>query len=229
MDAERHFTEHQYNEIIISPDAFAFSNDGNEDYQQTDVRPTNSARRIKALLEQVTERYQPLPHYNQRARFLITVQVPILETYYGRISSSLDAFETLSSSFVRAVPGALAGQVGAGVDARKLTSGHEGLQRLLKAYASASAIKGAMQEWGDSIFFLELWTEINERSALRAKVDAHPSLPQTTPASVAEEVHGTLFDELISQYTSIVVRAEDMMVRHVCSEVEGELRGYFSK
>jgi hypothetical protein len=77
--------------------------------------------------------------------------VPILETYYGRISSSLDAFETLSSSFVRAVPGALAGQVGAGVDARKLTSGHEGLQRLLKAYASASAIKGAMQEWGDSI------------------------------------------------------------------------------
>jgi hypothetical protein len=76
---------------------------------------------------------------------------------------------------------------------------------------------------------LELWTEINERSALRAKVDAHPSLPQTTPASVAEEVHGTLFDELISQYTSIVVRAEDMMVRHVCSEVEGELRGYFSK
>ncbi|CAE6432985.1 unnamed protein product [Rhizoctonia solani] len=228
MDAERHFTEHQYNEIIISPDAFAFSHDGNEEYQQTDIRPTNSARRIKALLEQVTERYQPLPHYNQRARFLITVQVPILEAYYGRISSSLDAFETLSSSFVRAVPGALAGQVGAGVDTRKLTSGHEGLQRLLKAYASASSIKGAMQEWGDSIFFLELWTEVNERSALRAKVDAHPSLPQTTPASVAEEVHGTLFDELISQYDSITIRAEDMMIRHVCSEVEGELKGYFA-
>ncbi|KAL5636018.1 hypothetical protein ACGC1H_004731 [Rhizoctonia solani] len=229
MEAERHFTEHQYNEIIISPDAFAFSNDGNEEFQQADIRPTNSARRIKALLEQVTERYQPLPHYNQRARFLINVQVPILEAYYGRISSSLDAFETLSSSFVRAVPGALAGQVGAGVDARKLTSGHEGLQRLLKAYASAFAIKSAMQEWGDSIFFLELWTEINEKSALRAKVDAHPSLPHTTPASTAEEIHGTLFDELISQYVSIVTRAEDMIIRHVCSEVEVELKGYFAK
>lgn len=229
MEAERRFTESQYNEIITSPDAFAFSNDGNEEFQQVDIRPTNSARRIKALLEQVTERYQPLPHYNQRARFLITVQVPILEAYYSRISSSLDAFETLSSSFVRAVPGALAGQVGAGVDTRKLTSGHEGLQRLLKAYASASAMKSAMQEWGDSIFFLELWTEINERSALRAKVDAHPSLPQTTPVSMAEEVHGTMFDELISQYASIVIRAEDMMVRHVCSEVEGELKAYFAK
>ncbi|CUA72365.1 RINT1-like protein [Rhizoctonia solani] len=229
MEAERHFTEHQYNEIIISPDAFAFSNDGNEELQQVDIRPTNSARRIKALLEQVTERYQPLPHYNQRARFLITVQVPILEAYYGRISSSLDAFETLSSSFVRAVPGALAGQVGAGVDTRKLTSGNEGLQRLLKAYASASAMKSAMQEWGDSIFFLELWTEINERSALRAKVDAHPSLPHTAPVSTVEEIHGTLFDELISQYASVVVRAEDMMIRHICSEVEGELKGYFAK
>ncbi|KAF8744205.1 RINT-1 / TIP-1 family, partial [Rhizoctonia solani] len=228
MDAERHFTEHQYNEIITSPDAFGFSNDGNEEFQ-ADIRPTNSARRMKALLEQVTERYQPLPHYNQRARFLITVQVPILEAYYARISSSLDAFETLSSSFVRAVPGALAGQVGAGVDARKLTSGHEGLQRLLKAYASAFAIKGAMEEWGDSIFFLELWTEINERSALRAKVDAHPSLPQTVPTSTVEEIHGTLFDELISQYSSLVARAEDMIIRHICSEVEGELKGYFAK
>jgi hypothetical protein len=79
------------------------------------------------------------------------VQIPILEAYHGRICSSLDAFETLSSAFVRAVPGALAGQVGAGVDTRKLTGGHEGLQRLLKAYASATAIKSTMQTWGDNI------------------------------------------------------------------------------
>ncbi|CAE6515340.1 unnamed protein product [Rhizoctonia solani] len=54
MEAERRFTESQYNEIITSPDAFAFSNDSNEESQQADIRPTNSARRIKALLEQVT-------------------------------------------------------------------------------------------------------------------------------------------------------------------------------
>lgn len=229
MEAERRFTEHQYNEIITSPDAFAFTNDDGEERQQLDIRPTNSARRIKALLEQVTERYQPLPHYNQRARFLITVQVPTLEAYHARIASSLDAFETLSSAFVRAVPGALAGQVGAGVDTRKLTSGHEGLQRLLKAYASACAMRNTMQTWGDSIFFLELWTEINERSALRAKVDAHPSLPTTTHAQTSDQVEGTLFDELVGQYTSIANRAEEMTIRHVSSEVELELKGYFAK
>lgn len=113
------------------------------------------------LISSVTERYQPLPHYNQRARFLITVQVPILEAYHARIASSLDAFETLSSAFVRAVPGALAGQVGAGVDTRRLTSGHEGLQRLLKAYASACAMKGTMQGWGDSIVSeTEFWLSV---------------------------------------------------------------------
>ncbi|KAG8693863.1 hypothetical protein FRC09_010241, partial [Ceratobasidium sp. 395] len=230
MEAERQFTERQYNDIIISPDAFAFTNDDGEDSQsELHIKTTNSARRIKALLEQVTERYQPLPHYNQRARFLITVQVPILEAYHGRIMSSLDAFETLSSAFVRAVPGALAGQVGAGVDTRRLTSGHEGLQRLLKAYSSAHAMKGTMQLWGDSIFFLELWSEINERSTLRAKAEAHPSLPSTSQAQRGEQVHGTLFDELIGQYSSIVTRAEDMIIRHVCSEVETELKPYFAK
>ncbi|KAF8602692.1 hypothetical protein BDV93DRAFT_523797 [Ceratobasidium sp. AG-I] len=230
MEAERRFTEQQYNEIITSLDAFAFSNDDAEEQQSlSDIRPTNSARRIKALLEQVTERYQPLPHYNQRARFLITVQVPILEAYHARIASSLDAFETLSSAFVRAVPGALAGQVGAGVDTRRLTSGHEGLQRLLKAYASACAMKNTMQGWGDSIFFLELWTEINERSALRAKVEAHPSLPATSHAHKGDEVHGTLFDELVGQYSVIATRAEDMVVRHVSSEVEVELKSYFAR
>ncbi|KAG8748050.1 hypothetical protein FRC10_009802 [Ceratobasidium sp. 414] len=230
MEAERKFTEQQYNEIIISPDAFAFTNDdGEENQPQSEIKATNSARRIKALLEQVTERYQPLPHYNQRARFLITVQVPILEAYHARITSSLDAFETLSSAFVRAVPGALAGQVGVGVDTRRLTSGHEGLQRLLKGYASAYAMKNAMQVWGDSLFFLELWFEINERSALRAKAEAHPSLPTTSHAQKGEQVQGTLFDELIGQYSSLATRAEDMMIRHICSEVETELKPYFAK
>ncbi|KAG9127939.1 hypothetical protein FRC07_007177 [Ceratobasidium sp. 392] len=230
MEAERQFTERQYNEIIISPDAFAFTNDDGGDNQlQLEIKATNSARRIKALLEQVTERYQPLPHYNQRARFLITVQIPILEAYHARIMSSLDAFETLSSAFIRAVPGALAGQVGAGVDTRRLTSGHEGLQRLLKAYASAYAMKNTMQSWGDSIFFLELWSEINERSALRAKAEAHPSLPRTSQTQKGEQVQGTLFDELVGQYSSIVTRAEDMIIRHICSEVETELKAYFAK
>ena len=62
-----------------------------------DLRSTNSARRVKALVEQVTgefdvltplqhilttalDRYSPLPHFTQRTSFLISVQLPLLES-----------------------------------------------------------------------------------------------------------------------------------------------------
>ncbi|QRW00303.1 RINT-1 family protein [Ceratobasidium sp. AG-Ba] len=58
MEAERQFTERQYNEIILSPDAFAFTNDDGEENQPfSEMKTTNSARRIKALLDQVTGTY----------------------------------------------------------------------------------------------------------------------------------------------------------------------------
>lgn len=103
------------------------------------------------------DRYSPLPHFAHRTRFLIAVQIPLLENYYGRILSSLDAFETLSSAFVRAVPGALS--VGLGgrddgtvkVDTRKLTDGVEGVQRLCKAWLSAKYLQTAMEGWGEEL------------------------------------------------------------------------------
>lgn len=76
------------------------------------------------------------------------IQIPILESYRSRISSSLDAYETLSSSFVRAVPGALAGQSG---NAARLTSGVDGLSRLVKALVSAKWMVAAMQGWGEDL------------------------------------------------------------------------------
>ena len=80
---------------------------------------------------------------------MITVQLPLLEQYHARISSSLDAFETLSSSFMRAVPGALAD---AGrTNSQRLTSGVEGVQRLCKALVSAKYIAAAMEAWGEDL------------------------------------------------------------------------------
>ena len=49
----------QYFEIISSPDAWLIADDDGEDETDTrpadrELRPTNSARRVKALVEQVT-------------------------------------------------------------------------------------------------------------------------------------------------------------------------------
>jgi RAD50-interacting protein 1 len=75
---------------------------------------------------------------------------------------------------------------------------------------------------------LELWAEINEKSALRARTSAHPSLPSTENLREGTLVDGTLFDELIEQYSKLAGRAEDMMIKQVCYEIEGDLKPYFS-
>lgn len=166
----------QYLEIISASDAWLIADeeeDADHDVRaaERELRPTNSARRMKALVEQVTgtsfsalrhyasptdresdyaDRYSPLPQYSQRTRFLIVVQLPPLESYHARISSSLDAFETLSSSLMRAVPGALGAGDGRG-DSRRLTGGVEGVQRLCKALVSAQYLANAMETWGEDL------------------------------------------------------------------------------
>lgn len=103
------------------------------------------------------DRYSPLPSFSQRARFLIAVQLPLLEQYHERISASLDAFETLSSVLVRAVPGALGVSLGGKeegsvtIDTRRLTSGVEGVQRLCKALLSSKHTEAAMEGWGEEV------------------------------------------------------------------------------
>lgn len=77
-----------------------------------------------------------------------------------------------------------------------------------------------------SQFYLELWKEINERSSLRAKAEALNSLPTPVPGDIEE---GALFDELIAQYATLTARSEDLMVRHVVSEVQGALSAHLRR
>jgi RAD50-interacting protein 1 len=144
----------QYNEIISSADAWAIADDEIPSDESggalsRELKPTVSARRLKALVEQVTDRYSPLPQFALRTRFLIQVQLPLLELYHARVSASLDAFETLAGALVRAVPGALGGG-DRGRNAH-LTSGAEGVTRLCKALVSARWMTAAMEAWGEDL------------------------------------------------------------------------------
>ncbi|KAH9949502.1 RINT-1 family protein [Amylocystis lapponica] len=239
LEGERKFAMQQYMDIITAPDAWLIADDdgGDDDNSSTTVqhelRPTNSARRVKALVEQITDRYSPLPQFTHRTRFLITVQLPVLESFQARISSSLDAFETLSSAFMRAVPGGL-GSVGnsndssgRGRDTNGLTSGVEGVQRLYKALVSAKYMGVALEAWGEDLFFLELWAEINHRASLRSHAQATASLPNPSHRD-AQPSEDTIFEELVTQYATLVTRAEDMIVHCVSGEVETDLKPHFS-
>ena len=147
---------------------------GDESIQEQDLRPTNSARRVKALIEQVTgrdilfyiclcmrvltgwdvDRYSALPNIGQRLDFLSTIQLPILDLYRSRISSFLDGFESVSASFVRAVPGAMSrdpSRSGGDNSVKRETTGVGGAQKLCKALISTEYIAKAMQGWGDEV------------------------------------------------------------------------------
>ncbi|TFY56888.1 hypothetical protein EVJ58_g7365 [Rhodofomes roseus] len=234
MEGERQFAMDQYVDIISSSDAWLVADDHPDDaiVVELNLRPTNSARRVKALIEQITDRYSPLPKFLHRTQFLIAVQLPMLEAYHSRISSSLDAFETLSSSLMRAVPGALGSvgvsseSIGRAADPQRLTSGVEGVQRLCKALISARYISAACEAWGEELFFLELWAEINREAPLRSRVAGVATLPSPRGGE-NDEPEGTIFDALVSQYGKLGERAEDMIVHTVCGEVEAGLKAHF--
>ncbi|KZT74918.1 hypothetical protein DAEQUDRAFT_659434 [Daedalea quercina L-15889] len=235
MEGERQFAMDQYIDIISSSDAWLVVDDSSDDVivAERDIRPTNSARRVKVLVEQVTDRYSPLPKFSHRTQFLILVQLPILECYHSRIASSLDAFETLSSSLMRAVPGALGSvgvsseSMGRAGDPQRLTSGVEGVQRLCKALISAQYISAACDAWGEELFFLELWAEINRQKSLRSHIQGITSLPSSNASGTGDE-EGTIFDALVDQYGKLAERAEDIIVQSVCGEVEAGLKAHFT-
>ncbi|OCF54147.1 hypothetical protein L486_08343 [Kwoniella mangroviensis CBS 10435] len=232
---EKKFADTQLNEIISSPEAWTISDEVNEEDegQSSGLKPTVSARQVKALVEQITDRYAPLPDLTYKLPFLLSVQLPILQAYQTRISGSLDAFETLSSAFVRAVPGALAGNTRSGVhiDQAKLTSGKNGLERLMKAWLSGQWIQEGMTRWGDELFFVEVASNLASSPALKYRYSSDPLLPSVFKHTSSTEVGPTtsVFDVLLERYDHLTSRAEDMIVRLITVETESDLKQHLTR
>ncbi|KAL7423932.1 hypothetical protein Q5752_001517 [Cryptotrichosporon argae] len=216
LQGERKFADGQLNGILSSSEAWAISDDTNE---KEPVRATSSARQIKALVEQITDRYAPLPAATYKLPFVST-QLGLLDAYRARIAASLDAFETLSSAFVRAVPGALAGNTRGGIqaDQARLTGGVHGLQRLVKAWFSAAYVRAALVGWADELLFVELSDEL----ATTPYLSSAYRLPSVAPGQ-------SVFDAAVAAYGALAARAEDMVVRHLSAAVEGDLKPYLTR
>ncbi|KAL9939695.1 hypothetical protein V8E36_001512 [Tilletia maclaganii] len=160
--------------------------------QSAAYKTVRSAQQIVELLESVQERARPLPLLTHRVAFFARIQLPLLRAYADRLTRSLDAFESLSSAFARAMPGAIEGVVassgvggvngtvasgsaaaaaaaasmlsGAGGvrDEADMVRGLRGLGRLLKAHLSAAHIVSTLGRWNDTAYFLSLSAELGE-------------------------------------------------------------------
>lgn len=166
---------------------------------------------MRALIEQITDRYSPLPALEYRAAFLLRIQLPILSAYHARVAGSLDAFETLSSAFVRVVPGALGSRPG--TDAR--LSGTQGLDRLIKAHVSADFLLSALRGWSDDVLFAEMSADLAVKSA-----NSDSDEPFSPPS---------VFDPTFERYGALRARSEDMMVRIISNEVEADVKEHLTR
>jgi len=68
---------------------------------------------------------------------------------------------------------------------------------------------------------------VSDSAGLRARADENELMPPLPPARGAESGGGSIFDKLIEDYGGLAGRAEDMVIQHVCGEIEMELRVHF--
>lgn len=145
----------RYAEILESPNAFEIDYDT---VDSSETKPTESAVNLKDLLETITEHYSSLTSVKFRLRYFIAVQVSLLDKYYVRLVESIDAFDSMSSSFTRAVGGVSAENL-------KLITGLNGLERLCRIFGSLGYISYCLEKWGDEevniLFFLFFFSSLS--------------------------------------------------------------------
>lgn len=109
-----------------------------------------------AYTSRCPDRYRPLP-LRHTPPFLLSLHLPLLQSYAARITSALDAFESLSFGLL---PGAL-GQTTAA------TAGVGGAVRLVRAGVSARWMSEKCADWGEDAvradLAFEAWPLIPDR------------------------------------------------------------------
>ncbi|PYI10176.1 RINT-1 family protein [Aspergillus sclerotiicarbonarius CBS 121057] len=226
LQVEKDFALARYKEIVDAPDS------GHIDYDGVDLsstKPTKAAIRVNDLLETITERYQPLSSFSQKLRFLIDIQITIFDQFHERLHSALEAYLAMTSAIGRTVQGADAASI----------EGVAGLERLSRVFGSAEYLEKKMEDWSNEVFFVELWTELQERvrqnkdggknvagSMSVAEVASRTSQAVNNSNSQGTASEGALFDETASAYSRLRLRSESIITSTLTSNVRSALKPF---
>ncbi|KAL4897048.1 TIP-1 family-domain-containing protein [Aspergillus ambiguus] len=230
LEVEKDFALARYKEIVDAPDSGHIDYDGVE---LTATKPTKAAIRVNDLLETITERYQPLSSFSQKLRFLIDIQITIFDQFHERLHSALEAYLAMTSTIGRTVQGA---------DGQASVEGVAGLERLCRVFGSAEYLEKKMEDWSNEVFFVELWSELQER--VRKNKNGGQNVAGTmSVADVASRTsqavtngqygngqdptaEGALFDETASAYRRLRLRSESIITSTLNSNTRSALKPY---
>lgn len=138
LEAEKQFALERYRTIMSTPDA------RNIDYDFAGAgktKPTFAAVRVTDLLRSVTTQYERLRRFSHKLRFLIDIQVTILDEYHDQLQGTLEAYLSITSTVGRAF----------GVTKEQLAAleGTGALETLCKVYGSADHIVNTLRDWSN--------------------------------------------------------------------------------
>ena len=214
LKVEKDFALSRYRSIRDASDS------GDIDYEgvnSAQTKPTKGTARVNDILETITDRYRGLSSFSQKIKFLMGIQISIFDDYHSHLFGSLQAY--IASSHT-------AGRLLQGQYSKHEAFDHRALSTLCKVYGSAEFLERKMLDWGDDIFFLELWDELQERA--RGNSDGHvgkdlrvddvaartsSTIQQHRSGAGDENEGGTLFDETASSYHRLRESAEREILR----------------
>lgn len=197
FQAEKDFALERFQTIMASQDS------RNIDYDHASkgkMKPTYAAVKITHLLKSITAQYARVRNFKQKIRFLIGIQLEILDGFHDRLRGSLEAYQSITSTLGRTLHGVTKEELAA-------LEGTGALETLCKVIGSADHIVNTLKEWSNEEFFVSLWDELQTRASSRRSAGITGSLSyddvkgRTSSAVCHESDDGALFDETVAAYT----------------------------
>ncbi|KAI1822449.1 RINT-1 family protein [Xylaria intraflava] len=243
LNAEKAFALERFRAILNSPDA------RNIDYDYSTpgkMKPTYGAVRVTDLLKSVTSQYQRVRKFSHKLRFLIDIQLEILDEYHDCLKDSLEAYYTITSTIGRTLHGVTREQEAA-------LEGTGALETLCKVLGSSDHIIAILKDWSNeevpsnpasffsqaadnSQFFVTLWEELQARArmnsgqeALAGGISQEAVKDRISSAVGTDEDTGILFDETIAAYSARRKTAEEYLVSALIDSHQKAFRPYLSK
>ncbi|CAK7565819.1 MAG: hypothetical protein SEPTF4163_003746 [Sporothrix epigloea] len=160
LQAEKEYALSRYREIVDGTLQAAQDARATIDYDYSGAgrtKPTLAAVHVIDLLRAVTGQYQLVQKFHHRLRFLIDIQITLLDAYDDRLRGSLEAYASMTSAVGRTLHGVTKEQLA-------VLQGTGGLEVLCRVFGSADHIISTLREWANEEFFVTLWDELETRS-----------------------------------------------------------------
>ncbi|KAI0433177.1 RINT-1 family protein [Xylaria sp. FL1042] len=226
LKAEKEFALERFRAILNSADA------RNIDYDYSTpgkMKPTYGAVRVADLLRTINSQYERVRRFSHKLRFLIDIQLEILDEYHDRLKDSLDTYSAITSTIGRTLHGVTREQAAA-------LEGTGAFETLCKVLGSSDHIVATLKDWSNEEFFITLWEELQARARKNSDQEtlaggmSHEAVKDRISSAVGTDGDtGILFDETIAAYSFRRKTAEEYLVSALIDSHQKAFRPYLGK